>query len=65
MKLNPNDSAKEKMDWVTELINLHPNTLDYLKKTERAPINSIPITKNNSSAKLFKGYRVHHSILRG
>ncbi len=58
-------SAKEKMDKVSELINLHSNTLDYLKKTERALINSIPITINNSSAKIFKSYRVHHSILRG
>lgn len=65
MILNPNKSAKEKMGIVTELINLHPNTSDYLKKTEKALINSIPITKDNSSAKKFKGYRVQHSILRG
>lgn len=43
MLLNPNESAEEKMDIAPELINLHPNTLEYLKKTERALINSIPI----------------------
>jgi len=53
------------MDIAPELINLHPNTLEYLKKTEKALINSIPIMEYKGSVKIFKGYRVHHSILRG
>lgn len=65
MLLNPNESSKEKMDKAAELINLHNNTLEYLKKMERAFINSISITIYNGSVKIFKGYRVHHSILRG
>jgi len=65
MLLNPNESSKEKMDIAAELINLHNNTLEYLKKMERVLINSISITMHNGSVKIFKGYRVHHSILRG
>lgn len=65
MLLNPNESSKEKMDIAAELINLHTNTLEYLKKMARALINSISITKYNGSVKFFKGYRFYHSILRG
>ena len=65
MLLNPNESSKEIMDIATELINLHTNALEYLKKMERALINSISIANFNDFVKIFKGYRVHHSILRG
>lgn len=64
MLLNPNESSKEKMDKAAEIINLHTNTLEYLKKMERALFDSISITIYNCSVKIFKGYRVHHSILR-
>jgi len=63
--LNPNESSKEKMNIAAELINLHTNTLEYLKKMEKAFINFISITMYNGSVKIIKGYRVHHSILRG
>ena len=65
MLLNPNESPKEKMDKAVELINLHTNTLEYLKKMARALINSIFTMKYNASVKFFQGYQVHHSILRG
>ena len=65
MLLNPNESSKEKMDITLELIKLLTNNLEYLKKMERALINSIYITNNNGSVKFFKGYRVHHSNFRG
>ena len=53
---------KKKMDIATELINLHTNTLEYLKKMDRAFINSISISIYNGFVKFFKGYLVHHSI---
>ena len=65
MLLNPNESSKEKMDIAAELINLHTNTLEYQKNMERALINYISITIYNGSVNIIKGYRVHHSILRG
>jgi len=63
MFLNPNESTKEKMDTVAELINLHTNTLDYIEKNERALFNSISIMKNSGSVKTFKCFRVHHKNL--
>ena len=65
MLLNPNEISNEKMNKAAEFINLHTNTLEYLKKMERALINSISITIYNGSVKIFKAYRVHYSILRG
>ncbi|MCJ7651272.1 MAG: Glu/Leu/Phe/Val dehydrogenase [Candidatus Lokiarchaeota archaeon] len=65
MIINPYESAKKKIDIAAELINLHPNTLEYLKKTERALIVSIPIMMDDGSLEIFEGYRVHHSTLRG
>lgn len=65
MIINPYESAKKKIDIAAEIINLHPNTLEYLKKTERALIVSIPIMMDDGSLEIFEGYRVHHSTLRG
>ncbi len=63
--INPFESAKKKLDIAAELINLNPNTLEYLKKVERSLIVSIPIVMDDGSLKIFEGYRVHHSTLRG
>ncbi|MBY9020833.1 MAG: hypothetical protein KGD67_07235, partial [Candidatus Lokiarchaeota archaeon] len=65
MIINPYESAKKKIDIAAELINLNPNTLEYLKKTERALIVSVPIMMDDGSLEIFEGYRVHHSTLRG
>ena len=65
LDINPFESAKKKLDIAAKVINLNPNTLEYLKKVERALIVSIPILMDDSSLKIFEGYRVHHSTLRG
>ncbi|MHA1526202.1 MAG: Glu/Leu/Phe/Val family dehydrogenase [Promethearchaeota archaeon] len=65
MIINPYESAKKKIDIAAELINLHPNTLEYLKKTERALVVSVPLKMDDGSLEIFEGYRVHHSTLRG
>jgi len=63
--INPFESAKKKLDIAAKIINLNPNTLEYLKKVERSLIVSIPIRLDDGSLKIFEGYRVHHSTLRG
>ena len=65
MIINPYESAKKKVDIAAELINLHPNTLEYLKKTERALVVSIPLMMDDGSLEFFEGFRVHHSTLLG
>jgi glutamate dehydrogenase (NAD(P)+) len=63
--INPFESAKKKLDIAAEVINLAPNTLEYLKKVERSLIVSMPVVLDNGSLGIFEGYRVHHSTLRG
>jgi len=65
LDINPFESAKKKLDIAAKIINLNPNTLEYLKKVERSLIVSIPILMEDGSLKIFEGYRVHHSTLRG
>jgi glutamate dehydrogenase (NAD(P)+) len=46
-------------------MGLDANVTKYLKRVERALIVSIPIMMDDGSLKIFEGYRVHHSTVRG
>ncbi|MFX1531042.1 MAG: Glu/Leu/Phe/Val dehydrogenase, partial [Promethearchaeota archaeon] len=46
-------------------MGLDPNITKFLKRIERALIVSIPIIMDDGSLKIFEGYRVHHSTVRG
>ena len=65
LDINPFESAKKKLDIAAEVIDLKPNTLEYLKKVERSLIVSVPVVMDDGSLEIFEGYRVHHSTLRG
>jgi len=64
-KLNPFDVAKKQIDIVAEEMGLDPNIREYLKRVESSLIVSIPIMMDDDSLKIFEGYRVHHSTVRG
>lgn len=64
-EINPYDVAKAQIDIVAEEMGLDPNMREYLKRIERALIVSIPILMDDGSLKIFEGYRVHHSTVRG
>ena len=63
--INPFESAKKKLDIAAKVINLAPNTLEYLKKVERSLIVSMPVIMDDGRLEIFEGFRVHHSTLRG
>jgi glutamate dehydrogenase (NAD(P)+) len=65
ININPFESAKKKLDIAAEVINLAPNTLEYLKKVERSLIVSMPVVMDDGSLEIFEGFRVHHSTMRG
>lgn len=65
MKLNPFEIAKKQIDIVAKEMELDPDITKYLKKIERALIVSIPIMMDDGSLRIFEGYRVHHSTVRG
>ncbi|MFX0081143.1 MAG: Glu/Leu/Phe/Val dehydrogenase [Candidatus Hodarchaeota archaeon] len=62
---NPFEMAKKQIDIVAEKMQLDNNIRKYLKKLERCLIVSIPIMMDNGDLKIFEGYRVHHSTVRG
>ena len=65
MALNPFEMAKKQIDIVAEVMDLDPNILPFLKRVERSLIVSIPIMMDDGTVKIFEGYRVHHSTIRG
>ncbi|MFX1600041.1 MAG: Glu/Leu/Phe/Val dehydrogenase [Promethearchaeota archaeon] len=65
MEINPFEVAKKQIDIVAEEMGLDPNIREYLKRVERALIVTIPIVMDNGSLKIFEGYRVQHSTVRG
>ncbi|MFX1358165.1 MAG: Glu/Leu/Phe/Val dehydrogenase [Promethearchaeota archaeon] len=65
MEINPFEVAKKQIDIVAKEMGLDKNTTEYLKRIERALIVSIPIIMDDGTLKIFEGYRVHHSTVRG
>lgn len=57
--------AKKQIDIVAEQMGLNENIKKYLKKVERSLIVSIPVLMDDGTLKVFEGYRVHHSTVRG
>ncbi len=57
--------AKKQIDIVAEVMDLDSNIVPYLKRIERSLIVSIPIMMDDGKLKIFEGYRVHHSTIRG
>ncbi|MFX1447773.1 MAG: Glu/Leu/Phe/Val dehydrogenase, partial [Promethearchaeota archaeon] len=64
-KINPFDVAKTQIDIVAKEMGLDKNVTEYLKRIERALIVTIPIMMDDGTLKIFEGYRVHHSTVRG
>ncbi len=62
---NPYETRKKQLQIAAELLDLHPNTIEYLKRVERVLIVAIPIIMDDGSLEVFEGYRIHHSTLRG
>ncbi|MFX0020009.1 MAG: Glu/Leu/Phe/Val dehydrogenase [Promethearchaeota archaeon] len=65
IETNPFEMAKKQIDIVAKKMGLDPNIKEYLKRVERSLIVSIPIIMDDGSLKIFEGYRVHHSTVRG
>ena len=65
METNPFEMAKKQIDIVAEKMGLNNNIKKFLKRVERSLIVSIPIKMNDGTLKIFEGYRVQHSTVRG
>ena len=65
MVINPFEIAQKQIDIVLEEMSLNSNISQFLKRIERSLIVSIPIMMDDGKMKIFEGYRVHHSTIRG
>jgi glutamate dehydrogenase (NAD(P)+) len=65
LEINPFEVTKKQLKLVAKEISLDPNILEYLQRVERSLIVSIPIIMDDGSLKMFEGYRVHHSTVKG
>ncbi|MFO8018206.1 MAG: Glu/Leu/Phe/Val dehydrogenase [Promethearchaeia archaeon] len=64
-RINPWESARKKLIIAAEELGMDPNTLNYLNKVERALEVSVPVIMDDGGLEIFRGYRCHHSTLRG
>ncbi len=65
MEINPYEVAKKQLNNVAKIINLEPDIHERLKYMERILTVSIPIRMDDGSLRIFEGFRVQHSTIRG
>ncbi len=64
-ELNPLANAERQFDEAASRLNLPPGIQEMIKRPRRATIVSLPVNMDDGSLKIFTGYRVQHSIVRG
>jgi len=57
--------AVEQLRLVADHIGLAEYLFDLMSRAKRCLIVSVPVKMDDGSVKVFEGYRVHHSIIRG
>jgi len=65
MELNPLANAERQFDEAAARLNLSPGIREVIKHPRRATIVSLPVAMDDGTLKVFTGYRVQHSIVRG
>src|SRR3989344_1586581 len=63
--MDPFKNALKQLDRAAAVGNINPNVLLRMKEAEREVHVSIPITMDDGSLRIFEGYRVQHSGVRG
>ena len=64
-ELNPLANAERQFDEAASRLNLPEGIREIIKRPRRATIVSLPIQLDDGSFRVFTGYRVQHSIVRG
>src|SRR5215831_7583875 len=63
--LNPLANAERQFEEAASRLNLPQGIKEMIKRPRRATIVSLPVMMDNGSIRVFTGYRVQHSIVRG
>jgi glutamate dehydrogenase (NAD(P)+) len=64
-ELNPLANAERQFDEAAAKLNLPEGIREIIKRPRRCTIVSLPVHMDDGSLKVFTGYRVQHSIVRG
>jgi glutamate dehydrogenase (NAD(P)+) len=63
--LNPLANAERQFEEAAARLKLDPGIKEIIKRPRRATIVSLPVQMDDGTLKVFTGYRVQHSIVRG
>src|SRR5439155_1283302 len=63
--LNPPANAERQFEEAAARLNLPQGIKEVIKRPRRATIVSLPVQMDDGSLRVFTGYRVQHSIVRG
>ena len=64
-ELNPLENARAQFDEAAKRLEIDPGLIEIIKQPRRSTIVSLPIQMDDGSFRIFTGYRVQHSIVRG
>ncbi len=64
-KINPWEMVQAQIDKAVRHIDCEPYMIEKLRHPERSLLVSVPVRMDDGSLKVFKGYRVQHSTVRG
>lgn len=64
-KINAFENFRANVDKAAAVINMPKSDYDRFKYCEKELLVSIPVEMDDGSVKVFEGYRIHHSSLRG
>ena len=65
LRENPLELARQQLRRVGETFAIDPNLINVLEKCKKSVEVSIPVTMDDGSVGVFRGYRVTHNIARG
>jgi len=64
-KINPWEMVQAQIDKAVRHIDCDPNMIEKLRYPERSLMVSVPVRMDDGRLRVFKGYRVQHSTVRG
>ena len=64
-KINPWEMVQAQIDKALKYIDCDPNMIEKLRHPERSLLVSVPVRMDDGRLRVFKGYRVQHSTVRG
>jgi glutamate dehydrogenase (NAD(P)+) len=64
-ELNPLANAERQFDEAASRLNLPAGLLEVIRRPRRATIVSLPVAMDDGTLRVFTGYRVQHSVVRG